>query len=186
MAERIGVFGGSFNPPHVCHAMVIAYALAAHDLDRLLVIPCYEHPFSKDLARFDDRVAMCEHAFGFFGGAVEISRIEQELGGTSRTLYTLEELKRRWPTAELQLVVGSDILREIDKWYRFDAILEIASLLVIGREGYPFAPNGIAVPTLPDVSSTEIRQRVRDGLDLGRMLSPRVARYVAEHGLYRS
>ncbi|MCA9524538.1 MAG: nicotinate (nicotinamide) nucleotide adenylyltransferase [Myxococcales bacterium] len=185
MTERIGVFGGSFNPPHVCHTLVVAYALAAYDLDRVLVIPCNEHAFAKDLARFEDRIAMCRLAFACFGERAEISTIERDLGGTSRTLHTLEALAERRPDAELFLLIGSDILQETDKWYRFDAILERAALIVIGRTSYPLADDGAEVPILPDMSSTEIRRRTRDGLSLERLLSPSVIDYVRAQHLYQ-
>ncbi|HEX9294516.1 MAG TPA: nicotinate (nicotinamide) nucleotide adenylyltransferase, partial [Polyangiaceae bacterium] len=77
---NVFLFGGSFNPPHVAHVLAVAYVLATQDADRVIVIPCYRHPFRKDLAPFEHRFAMCELAMGWLP-RTSISAVEQELGG---------------------------------------------------------------------------------------------------------
>ncbi|MEZ4407107.1 MAG: nicotinate-nicotinamide nucleotide adenylyltransferase [Polyangiales bacterium] len=178
----VGFFGGSFNPPHVAHVLAAAYALSAHALDRLVVVPCYDHPLGKHLAPFVERAAMCERAFGVLRG-VEVSPIEQELGATSRTLYTLQALKERNPDWSLRLVIGSDILHETDKWFRWDEIVKLAPPIVLGRAGHDHPDGPLAV--LPPVASRDIRAALARG-DLRPGLLPlSVERYIAERGLYR-
>jgi nicotinate-nucleotide adenylyltransferase len=106
---RVAVFGGSFNPPHLGHVLACSLVLATEDLDRVLVVPAYQHPFAKALAPFDDRVAMCELAMGSLRG-VEVSRVEEELGGESRTLRTLEHLSQQHPDWQWHLIIGADVL----------------------------------------------------------------------------
>src|SRR4051812_6330106 len=107
-AMRIALFGGSFNPPHVAHQLACAYVLATArpHVDELWMVPTFKHPFDKQLAPYADRVAMCELAARPFD-RVTVSRIEEELGGDSFTLRTVEELKRRHPRDQFALVIGA-------------------------------------------------------------------------------
>lgn len=156
----IGVFGGSFNPPHLAHVLALAVVHARFEVERILVVPTFHHPFAKSLAPYEDRVAMCELAMGWLP-RVEISRVEEELGGESRTVRTIEHLRTRWPDQDLRFVMGADIMAESSKWYRFDRIVELAPPIVLGRVGvdYPGAPRAV----LPEISSTEIRTKLAQG-----------------------
>jgi len=182
ITEVVGVFGGSFDPPHVAHVMAAAYALSATEIDRLVVIPTYRHPFAKPLAPYEHRLRMCELAMADLR-RVEVSRIEAELGGDSWTVRTLEELRRREPYARLRLVIGSDLLKEAPRWHAFDRISAIAPPLVIGRAGYPSEQAMRA--DLPAVSSTEIRKRLAEGVPVEGLVPRVVIDYVRAHGLYR-
>src|SRR5438132_412880 len=82
---RVAVFGGSFNPPHVSHVLAVVYALSVAPIDAVLIVPVFQHPFSKELASFDDRLAMCQAAMGWIPRTA-ISAVERELGGESLTL----------------------------------------------------------------------------------------------------
>ncbi len=138
---KVAVFGGSFNPPHVAHALAAVLVLVTEDVDRLLVVPAYQHPFGKPLAPFVDRAAMCDLAMGFIPG-VEVSRIEESLGGESRTLRTLEHLASQHPDWHLRLVVGADILAEAPRWFGFDVIAKLAPPIVLARAGVPSLEGG--------------------------------------------
>ncbi len=181
----VGVFGGSFNPPHLSHVLALVIVLSRFDVERLLVIPSYQHPFAKSLAPYEDRVAMCELAMGWLP-RVEISRVEEELGGESRTLRTIEHLRTRYPGKTLRFVMGADIMAESSKWYRFERIVELAPPIVLGRVGvdYPGAP----APVLPAISSTEVRARLARGdlTGLEELVPKPVLEYVARKGLYAS
>lgn len=183
MSKRVAVYGGSFNPPHMGHVLAVAYALSAHPVDEVLVVPCYQHPFSKELAPFEDRFAMCEQAMGWLPGA-SVSRVEQELGGESRTLRTLTHLHERHPDWSLRLLIGADILHDAPKWHAFDQVVALAPLLVLGRRGVEAA--GAPRAMLPEVSSTEIRAWLRAGDDAraGELLAHKVHEYVKQRGLY--
>jgi len=121
----VGVFGGSFNPPHLAHVLALAVVLARFDVEKLLVVPTYRHPFAKSLAPYEDRVRMCELAMGFLP-RVEISRVEEELGGESRTLRTIEHLHAQHPDWSLRFVMGADLVLESSKWHGFDRIAALA------------------------------------------------------------
>ena len=185
VGDEIAVFGGSFDPPHIGHVFLATYALSVAGVARVIVAPTFEHAFGKPLSPYAHRLAMCERAFAPLS-AVEVSGVERELGGTSRTLRLLHALSARHPGARLRLLVGSDILLERDRWQAFDEICRIAPLLTAERAGYAReqgAPDGQG-PLLPEVSSSAIRAALADGADVSGLLPARVRAYVAEHGLY--
>jgi nicotinate-nucleotide adenylyltransferase len=180
----VGVFGGSFNPPHIAHVLAVTVVLARFEVDRILVVPTYQHPFAKALASYEDRVKMCELAMGWLP-RVEISRVEEELGGESRTLRTIEHLHARHPEWELRFVMGADLVVESSKWYGFDRITALAPPIVLGRVGVSY--EGAPPSVLPDISSTEVRAAIGAGrFDEIEPLVPRaVLDHARTHGLYR-
>lgn len=187
----VAVFGGSFNPPHVAHVLAVALTLSTHEVDRVLVVPTFKHPFAKTLAPYEDRVTMCELAMGWLP-KVTVSRVEEELGGDSRTLRTLEHLAATHPEWRLRLVIGADILAETSKWFGFEAIARIAPPIVLGRVGIGRESGNVHAPEplLPSVSSTEVRAKLAQGRGDGaieelRSLVPReVLAHIAQRGLY--
>jgi nicotinate-nucleotide adenylyltransferase len=181
-APIIGVFGGSFNPPHLAHVLALSVVLARFDVERLLVIPTFQHPFAKSLAPYDDRVKMCELAMGWLP-RVEVSRVEEELGGESRTLRTIEHLRTKYKDKPLRFIMGADLMLESSKWYGFDRISALAPPIVLGRVGvtYPGAP----APVLPAISSTEVRAKLADGSDDLAALAELVPKTVIEYARTR-
>jgi nicotinate-nucleotide adenylyltransferase len=180
---KVAVFGGSFNPPHVAHVLACALVLSTEDVDRLLVVPAYRHPFAKSLAPFDDRVRMCELAMAWMP-RVEVSRVEEELGGESRTLRTLQHLAGAHEAWDLRLVIGADVLVEAPRWFGFEAIEKLAPPIVLGRVGLDAPGAGPAL--LPDVSSTQVRATIGRGAwgEAARLVPRLVLAHVREHGLY--
>jgi nicotinate-nucleotide adenylyltransferase len=202
--ERVAVFGGSFNPPHVAHVLAVTLVLSAHPIDRVLVVPAYQHPFAKQLAPFEDRAKMAELAMAWIPN-VFVSRVEEELGGESRTLRTLEHLKKTHPDWDLRLVIGADILLEAHKWHGFAEIQKLAPLLVLGRSqpkrsgGTTAAPttrggaetaryeaDTAPLPLLPEISSTEVRAKCGEGKhgELSGLVPLDVLEYIRAKGLY--
>lgn len=186
----IGLFGGSFNPPHVAHQLVTLYVLESQDLDEVWLLPTYRHAFGKDLASFEDRMAMCQLAVAPLGPRAKVLATEAELARrpdfrASRTLYLLEALIEAHPGHRFRLIIGSDILAESDKWYRWDDVVALAPPLVIGRAGH-LPPNATATElVMPEVSSTEVRRRVARQESVRNLLPREVVRYIDERGLYR-
>lgn len=180
----VGVFGGSFNPPHVAHVLACALVRSVEPVDRVLVVPTFRHPFAKPLAPYDDRVRMCELAMAWMP-SVEVSRVEEELGGESRTLRTLETLAAAHVDWRLRLVIGADILAEAPRWAGFEAIVRIAPPIVLARAGTDLGAAS-ATPLLPEVSSTRVRAAIAGGAwDEVEKLVPRsVLGYVRARGLY--
>ena len=180
---RVAVFGGSFNPPHVAHVLACALVCTVEEVDRLLVVPAYKHPFAKTLAPFEDRVAMCELAMTWMP-QVEVSRVEEHLGGESRTLRTLETLARAHPDWKLRLVIGADIVAEAPRWFGFEAIARLAPPIVLERAG--FATPGAGPALLPEVSSTKVRDAIARGAwtEVEKLVPRRVIEHVRARGLY--
>jgi nicotinate-nucleotide adenylyltransferase len=181
---NVFIFGGSFDPPHIAHVLAVTYVIATYDADEVLVVPCYRHPLGKELTPFEDRIAMCERAMAWLPRTV-VSRVEEQLGGESRTLRTLEHLRQENPDWRMRLVVGADILNEGKRWHAFDRIVELAPLLVLGRVGVE--TKGAPPPVLPEVSSTAIREAIRSGrmASLVPLVPPPVLSYIETHRLYR-
>jgi nicotinate-nucleotide adenylyltransferase len=180
---NVAVFGGSFNPPHVAHVLACALVLAVEDVEHILVVPAYRHPFAKELAPYEERVTMCRLAFTSLP-SVEVSRVEEELGGESRTLRTLQHLSSRHPEWRLRLVIGADILAEAPRWLGFDSIVELAPPLVLARAGVDAPQAG--PPLLPEVSSTKVRDALARGSwqEVGRWVPRAVVDHIRRRGLY--
>jgi nicotinate-nucleotide adenylyltransferase len=180
---NVAVFGGSFNPPHVAHVMACALVLAVEDVARILVVPTFHHPFGKPLAPYEDRLAMCGLAFAGMP-QVEVSRVEQELGGESRTLRTLDHLATTHAEWRLRLVIGADILAEAPRWFGFDAITKLAPPIVLGRAGFDAPGAGPAL--LPEVSSTRVRDAIArcDWSEAGHLVPRAVLAHIRAKELY--
>jgi nicotinate-nucleotide adenylyltransferase len=181
MTRTLAIFGGSFDPPHVAHTLVCAYVLAAHDVDRVLVVPTARHAFDKTLAPFEHRFAMCEMAMRDLA-RVDVLAIERDRPGPSLTLHTVEQLRREQPDAALRLVIGSDLLAETANWYAYDRVRALAPELIVQRAGSITDANA---PALPAISSREVRARLRAGQTTEGWLSPHVRAYIDAHKLYR-
>jgi len=183
----VAIFGGSFNPPHVGHLLAATYVLACTPVDRVVVVPTYRHPFQKPLAPFDDRLAMCRHAFAGMAN-VEVSDVEKMLGGESLTVRTLEHFASVHPHWRMRLVIGADVLNELPTWTRPDRVRELAPPLPLARVGH-VAPNDAdtSPPVLPDVSSTTVRGLFAkaEWEQAQRLVPASVVAYARQHGLYR-
>jgi nicotinate-nucleotide adenylyltransferase len=181
--RKVAIFGGSFNPPHVAHLLATALVLATREVELVLVVPTYNHPFAKPLAPYEDRVIMCTLAMGWLP-RVEISSVEQELGGESRTLRTLEHLQAAHPDWAMQLVLGSDAFAESSKWYRFDLVRTLAPPIVLRRSGEGKEQEAI----LPPISSTHVRARIAAGAwgELQEIVPSSVLSHIRERGLYQA
>ncbi|MCK5801110.1 MAG: nicotinate (nicotinamide) nucleotide adenylyltransferase [Deltaproteobacteria bacterium] len=181
--RRVAIFGGSFNPPHVAHQMVCLWALSTGRADEVWMVPCFEHAFDKALVAYEHRREMCELAAASFPtGAVQVSAIEAELGGKSRTFVTVSSLCERYPDRDFSLLIGADLVPEIASWHRADELRELVDLIVVGRSGYE-GPSGSA--ELAAISSTKVRGALRKGADVSGWLPSGVVDYISRHGLYQ-
>lgn len=182
--REVALLGGSFNPPHVGHVMAAWWALATQGVDEVWLLPSFVHPFGKALAPWSDRLRMCELALGAIRGG-SVCTAEAELAGdplVGKTARTLEHLIASYPDRRFALILGTDILPETARWYRFDRVRELARIIVVGRQG--FEPVRGA-PSLPEVSSSAVREAIARGEDPTGLVPAAVARYIAERGLYR-
>lgn len=180
--RRVAIYGGSFDPPHLGHVLSVAWALSAADIDQVWIIPTWKHAFEKEhRASFEQRMSMCKLAFAMFRN-VEIFDVERRLGGTSRTLDTLEALETENPDAVFRLLVGADVLPTTDRWHRWDEIVKIAPPLVLGRQGYP-VPEGCPI-SIPNINSTDIRSGLANAGDVTGLVPTAVIEYIRSQGLY--
>ena len=186
---RIGVLGGTFNPPHVGHLLMASDAFEALMLDRMLIIPAAANPLKAgdlSIVAPEQRLEMVRLAFAH-DPRFEVSAMEIERGGLSYTVDTLEALKAHEPDAELVLMVGTDSLNAMDRWKNPARIRELAEIAVFTRgDDETSLPSGVQRVTARriDVSSTEIRARVAAGLSLKGFVQEPVEHYIAAAKLY--
>lgn len=190
---RIGVFGGTFDPPHIGHLILAADAVDALRLDKLIFVPAWAQPFKVDTPAVADAADRLEMVHLAVGGdpryAVEDTEIRRE--GLSYTVDTLEEIARRNTKAELFLLIGQDTLEGFSGWKRPDRIRELAKLALMTRS-VPNSDTAVAVKGIVtistrrvDVSSTEIRERLASGKSIKGFVPEPVERFIAARGLYR-
>ena len=191
---RVGVFGGTFDPPHVGHLLVAGDVADTLALDRVLWVPAGTQPFKADQATSPpaDRLAMTR-LMALADPRFVCDAIEIERGGLSYSVDTLRSLIAREAGATWFLCVGADAFRGFSRWREPGAIVGMATVAVLAREGagadsstLAAAPGAVEVPVRRvDVSSTEVRARVRAGRSVQGFVTEPVAAYIAAHGLYR-
>ncbi|HEY8164478.1 MAG TPA: nicotinate-nucleotide adenylyltransferase [Gemmatimonadaceae bacterium] len=197
---RLGIFGGTFDPPHVGHLLVAIDAYEALSLDRMLVIPAAAQPLkgaSPAVASAEHRLEMVRRAFRD-DSRFEVSDTEIERRGLSYTVDTLEEIAAQRQGDELTLLLGRDAISSFDRWKSPDRILQLARLAVIERAGMKkeerdayegvIERTGATMVTTRrvDVSSTEIRRRLKEGLSIRGFVVDSVDAYIAAEKLYKS
>lgn len=184
MSRQVALFGGSFDPAHLGHVLVVARVLATEDVDEVWLVPTHTHAFGKPLTEFAVRVEMAEAIAGLFDERVQVSRVEGEIArdGENRTVDTLEHLAAAHPDTRFALVIGTDVLAELDQWYEPERVRELARLIVVNRMGYEREGYG---PALPEVSSTWIRERLRAGGSVEGWVSREVLAICERERLYR-
>lgn len=171
------VFGGSFNPPHCGHAMVVLWALMTGKYDAVIVIPTFRHEFGKVLGDFEQRMYMTRLALEHvIPDRVIVSDIERKIGH-SVTADTLEALHEMYPGSTFDTLVGSDLVPTLDRWKGIDRLRSLSGIRVINRELYAGG-----------VSSTSVREAImRDDKDFLRDTVPQpVLEFIEKMGLYRA
>lgn len=200
--KRTGLFGGTFNPPHLAHLRLAKKAAEGAFLDRVIIMPAFvpPHKDAPQLLSPEVRLELCKRTF--CDPLFEISDLEIKRSGKSYTIDTIEELKRAYPNDELFLIIGSDMLLSFEKWYRFEDILKAVSLCVMSREKEiekdeldAYCRDVLRLPKCKylildcepvELSSTEIRKRIEEGEDVENMLSKEALEYISENKLFSS
>lgn len=190
---RVALFGGSFNPPHIGHQLLALAVLETQPVDQLWMIPCFRHPFDKALAPYEDRMAMCRRAMQALGERAQVSDVEGQLGGESRTLLTVLELRRAHPDIEFQLVIGADLVDEVPSWYGAEKLRALVSFIVVGRGGFggqkdqdgrTSFPELQDVVEMPAVSSRQVRRLLAQREPVDALVPRLVLDYIRERKLY--
>ncbi len=197
--EKIGIFGGTFNPIHKGHIHLIEACCGAFSFDRVLLIPTRVPPHKQapDLAEDKYRFEMCRLA-AEDNPLLTVSDIEIKRPKKSYTYDTLVQLKKEYPNGNFYLIMGSDMFLTFRSWYCWEKMLKITALITAAREnsrlkeleaekrqlellgGQAFV---LDIPVL-EISSTEVRERLKKGRDVSGMLDTKVLSYIREHDLY--
>ncbi|MCL2494144.1 MAG: nicotinate (nicotinamide) nucleotide adenylyltransferase [Oscillospiraceae bacterium] len=180
---KIGIFGGTFNPPHLGHLRAALYFQRSLSLDEVLIIPAGEAPLrdSPGFVSGGDRFALCEKTFPF-----PVSDMELRRPGVSYTIDTLRALREQYPAARLFLLIGEDQREKLHLWKDWREVLRLAELFVLPRNGAgPRAGEGIEGFTPLDISSTRLRLKLLLGEECTEFLSPEAIQYIEARRLYQ-
>ena len=209
---RLGIFGGTFDPPHVGHLLAASDAIEHLTLDRLVFVPAAIQPLKagRETASGVHRLAMVRLMVGA-DARLQSDSVEVDRDGLSYTVDTLREFARRFPSADRYFLVGADVLASFAQWRDPQTVLDLATLAVLTRRADSdsdaiseatqmeqqrmsargslldgLAQRSTFVPTRRvDISSTEIRDRVRSGRSIHGFVTDAVGEYITAHGLYR-
>lgn len=190
---RLGVLGGTFDPPHVGHLLAASDAFEALALDKLLFVPAAVPPFKARSVQGtgEQRLRMLELTLGS-DPRFEVSRVELDRDGLSFTVDTLAALSEKMPGVSLFMLIGEDLATQIASWRDSARIAELATIVVLVREAE--ARSSALESSLPmlrlatrrlDLSSTEIRDRVQAGRSIHGFVPDAVAAFIDAAGLYR-
>lgn len=195
---KILLFGGTFNPVHNGHTRAAYVIDKQFDFDKVIIMPSKipPHKTAKDLASEQDRINMCRLAFSFMEKA-EISDFEISRKAVSYSYYTVKHLRETYPDDKLYMAVGSDMLLSFDRWFRFGDILKMCALVCVSREigDLPelsqkaeylshFGEIYLVKDEPFEISSTKIRENIKNNLDNSCYLDEFVVKYIMENKIY--
>lgn len=199
MAQRIGILGGTFDPVHLGHLAIAEEARVCVPLDVVLLMPARVQPLRQQerISNPEHRAAMLERAI-LGNPAFALSRIEYERPGPSYTVDTLALLRERYPrNSEFFFILGVDALAEFPHWKDPERLLTLCRIVAFRRPGHDQDPRNLflQIPLLRerlillegprlDISGTELRRRVRQGLPIRYLVPDAVAEYIHSHRLY--
>ncbi|MBC7434760.1 MAG: nicotinate (nicotinamide) nucleotide adenylyltransferase [Bdellovibrionales bacterium] len=194
--QRLGIFGGAFDPPHDAHVALINAAVAQLQLDELRVFPtgqAWHKP--RELTAAEDRLAMARLAFGGLPRVVVDDR-EIRRAGPTYTIDTVHELQTEFPGVSFYIVLGADQAAKLPGWRQWREIMQLATLSIAGRLESDSNSIGFDISTAPlgrfetlqlpptSISATDIRQRVSASKGIAHLVPGGVARYIDQHHLY--
>ncbi len=191
--KKIGILGGTFDPIHMGHLVLAEQVKEKLKLNRVIFIPCLSPPH-----KTKRKLSMADHRFRMAALAVEdnpsfsISDVELKRTGLSYTIDTLRQLKRTHPDSEIYFLTGSDVLDEIHTWKDPEEIYKLAKMVIAVRPGFDgfdpgnrFAEKSIIIHiTGLDISSSQIRERVKKGQSIRYLVPSRVEEYIRKKKLY--
>ena len=193
-SQKIGFYGGSFDPIHNGHLELAKDLLEQAKLDRILFSPANQAPLREHsyICSPSNRFAMVSAAIADTLG-LEVTDLEIQAGGTNFTLDSLRTLKSNMPDANFSVIIGADQLEKLPRWRHVEELAKETDFLVLARPGHRLSPP----PELPDlrfrsfdtrefeVSSSEVRNRIRDHLPFQELVPPPIAAIITQRKLYR-
>jgi nicotinate-nucleotide adenylyltransferase len=186
---KIGLFGGSFNPIQNRHISIIKQLLNKKIIDRVRIITCKKHAFNKSLLSEKHRIKMIKLAIKGIKN-VKICDIELKSKTKNYTLKTIKKLKSKYGH-EFFLIIGSDILHEIEKWYKYKELLKEIEFIVIKRKNYKIKKiprlkiESLIKTNVSSISATEIRKRIKKGKSLKNLVPDYIIKYIKKKSLYK-
>lgn len=188
--ERIGIYGGSFNPVHVGHVEIIKYVIKEMKLDRLIIIPvgCPSHKEGDLLLDGEKRIELLRVACMNID-RVELSDIEVKSKGVSYTYDTLLNLKKKYKDAIFYEIIGEDSADYLHEWKDYDKMVKECKFVVLKRKGYNYKPDHENIILLESplykYSSTDIRELIKKDMDIIDMVPEKVLEIISEEKLYK-
>ncbi|WP_239254013.1 nicotinate-nucleotide adenylyltransferase [Listeria ilorinensis] len=188
MKKKIGILGGTFDPPHLTHLSIAEAVLKKLDLDKVIFLPnaIPPHKEASGLVTDDDRIQMLKLSTAdkaYF----EIDERELKRQGKSYTYDTMKEMTSEHPEIDYYFIIGGDMVEYLPKWYHINELMELVQFVGVGRPSYPLStPYPIVWVKVPesDLSSTAIRERLKQGVPIETLVPKQVAAYIKEHQLY--
>jgi len=193
--SRIGLFGGSFDPIHNGHLSIASSAVKQFSLDRVIFIPAAHSPLKADAPSSSDkeRTDMIRLAIGPYS-KFELSTIEIKRGGVSYSIETVDKIARENPKSILFWIIGGDQARQLDRWRRIEELARKVEFICLERDEETRVPPAVAELTTVHslkldrihISSTEIRERAKEGVIPKYFLPETVFQYIKSRNLYRN
>lgn len=186
---KIGILGGSFNPPHLGHLLIAQQILDFTGIDAIWFLPAFKHTFDKPLAAVADRLAMTQ-LVKMPNMHVSTLEITHQLSGD--TIELLPILKNKYPKDIFTFIIGSDQLPMFEKWGSWEKLIKSIPFLVVPRAGYPLSPLYPQMQVLAhelfittNISSSLVRSRIKKGLSVTHLVTDEVGEYIKKKGLYK-
>lgn len=178
-AQRIALFGGSFDPPHLGHVLAAAYAFSVGDVDEVWVMPVAKHAYGKPLSPWKQRWELCQAAFGKLGF---VKLHDDELKNPDGYTHTLiESLHDQHPNAAWFLIGGTDTSADMVNWYRGRELLDLVEIIAVPRRGF----DKTHASAIPDISSSAIRDRLQRDQPVDDLLPAAVLQLIQKNNWYR-
>jgi nicotinate-nucleotide adenylyltransferase len=185
--KRIGILGGTFDPPHIGHLIIAQEVLDSLQLEEVWFIPTYEPPHkNKASVQVENRIEMLQHALTS-NESFQLNTIEVNRAGKSYTYDTMIALREQYPGADFHFIIGADMVEYLPKWYKIDELINLVRFVGVKRSGYKLETNypiiEVNIP-LVDISSTLIRKRLQENKSIQYLVPESVHTYIKEHGFY--
>ncbi len=169
----IGLFGGAFDPPHSGHQQLLKRALALKFFDEIWIVPTFLPPLKmtgnhNSVAGSEERLEMCKLLTG--DKKIKVLDLEIKRGGKSYSIDTVRELKKKYPRNKFYFLIGSDWVPDLSKWHRANELLKEIEFVSLPRT---------------EISSSEIRERIKNGENIGNLVPEEIEKYIKEHELYK-